>query len=169
MKTQSPDTSLDAEAVLIELIRKASIGKRFNLVRSMTKQTIGANMRCWRESHPKASEQDAAIHFVSFNYGPVLAAQLQTVLEQREQQWHEELADLVTVMNPAIAAFEGIVGLEARRPITGMPGDRALASEDRQCIAIGLGDRFILREVDHLSPPALLDLPQRHHCCCPPG
>jgi hypothetical protein len=106
MKTQSPDTSLDAEAVLIELIRKASIGKRFNLVRSMTKQTIWANMHCWRESHPKANEQDAAIHFVSFNYGSALAAQLQTVLELREQQWHEEPADLVTVMNPAIAVLE---------------------------------------------------------------
>ena len=106
MKTQSPDTSLDAEAALIELIRKASIGKRFNLVRSMTKQTIWANMHYWRESHPKASEQDAAIHFVFFNYGSVLAAQVQTVLEKREQQWHEEPADLVTVMNPVIAVFE---------------------------------------------------------------
>src|SRR5260370_18820775 len=106
MKTQSPDTSLDAEAVLIELIRKASIGKRFNLVRSMTKQTIGANMHCWRESYPKASEQDAAIHFVSFNYGPVLAEQLQTVLQKREQQWHGERADLVARLNPAITAFD---------------------------------------------------------------
>src|SRR5262245_62990853 len=50
-------------------------------------------------------------------------------------------------IDPAIAAFERIVGLKARWPITGMPGDRTLASEDRQCIAIGLGDRFILREI----------------------
>jgi hypothetical protein len=106
MKTQSPDTSLDAEAALIELIRKASISKRFNLVRSMTQHTIWANMHCWRESHPKVSEQDAAIHFVSFNYGSMPAEQLQTVLQKREQQWHGEPADLVTVMNPAIAALE---------------------------------------------------------------
>ena len=39
-------------------------------------------------------------------------------------------------IDPAITAFERIVELEARRPIAGMPGDRALAGEDRQCIAI---------------------------------
>jgi hypothetical protein len=56
-------------------------------------------------------------------------------------------------IDPAIAAFERIVRLETRRAIPGMPGDRPLASEDRQRIAIGLGNRFILREVDYLSPP----------------
>ena len=26
-----------------------------------------------------------------------------------------------------------------------------------------------MREVDHLAPPGLHNLPQRHHCCCPAG
>ncbi len=37
MKTQSPETSLKVELKLIELIRQASISKRFNLVCSMAR------------------------------------------------------------------------------------------------------------------------------------
>ena len=36
MKTQSPDTSLDAELVLIEMIRKAPVSKRFAFVQAWT-------------------------------------------------------------------------------------------------------------------------------------
>ena len=71
--------------------------------------------------------------------------------------------------DPAVAAFERVVGLKTRRPVAGMPVDRALAGEERQRVAVGLRDRLILREVDHLAPPGLLNLPQRHHRRRPAG
>ena len=57
-----------------------------------------------------------------------------------------------TDKDPAVAAFERVVGLKARRPVAGMPVDRALTGEERQRVAVGLRNRFILREVDYLAP-----------------
>src|SRR6201982_1897293 len=74
-----------------------------------------------------------------------------------------------TDKDPAVAAFERVIGLKTRRPVAGMPVDRTLTGEDRQRIAVGLRDRFILCEVDYLAPSALLTLPQRHHRRSPAG
>src|SRR3982074_3950853 len=74
-----------------------------------------------------------------------------------------------TDKDPTVPAFERVVGLKPRRPVAGMPVDRTLTSEDRQRVAVGLRDRFILREVDYLAPPGFLNLPQRHHRRRPAG
>ena len=55
MRTQSRDTSPEAERVLIELIRKASVSKRFELVRSMTSTLTKMNVRNYRNEHPQAT------------------------------------------------------------------------------------------------------------------
>lgn len=106
MKTQSPETSLKVELKLIELIRQASISKRFNLVCSMARTITWVNMLSSRNSHLTASERDATIHFVSFHYGPVLAELVQANLGERVVRCQLQLADLVAVMSPAIATFE---------------------------------------------------------------
>ncbi len=55
MRTQSRDTSPEVERVLIELIRKAPISKRFGLVRSMTATLTKMSVRTYREQHPQAT------------------------------------------------------------------------------------------------------------------
>jgi len=55
MRTQSRDTTPEVERVLIELIRKAPISKRFGLVRSMTATLTRMNVRVYREQHPQAT------------------------------------------------------------------------------------------------------------------
>lgn len=55
MRTQSRDTSPEAERVLIELIRKAPISKRFGLVRSMTATLTKMSVRNYRNQHPQAT------------------------------------------------------------------------------------------------------------------
>ena len=50
-----------------------------------------------------------------------------------------------------------------------MPVKYALSGEERQCVAVGLRHRLVLREVYDLPAPALLDLPQRHHRRRPSG
>ncbi|HEY5002261.1 MAG TPA: hypothetical protein VII61_03870 [Ktedonobacteraceae bacterium] len=60
MRTQSRDTSPEAERVLIELIRKAPISKRFGLVRSMTATLTKMSMRNYRNQHPQATWSEIA-------------------------------------------------------------------------------------------------------------
>ena len=55
MRTQSRDTSPEVERVLIELIRKAPVSKRFGLVRSMTATLTKMSVRTYREQHPQAT------------------------------------------------------------------------------------------------------------------
>jgi hypothetical protein len=55
MRTQSRDTTPEVERVLIELIRKAPISKRFGLVRSMTATLTKMSVRVYREQHPQAT------------------------------------------------------------------------------------------------------------------
>jgi hypothetical protein len=97
MKTQSADTSLEAEHVLVELIRKAPVSKRFKLVQSMTQSTFLANIYAWRKNHPEASEKDAGVHFVSMSYGSQLAQCAQANLDACET-WHLQPVDLLTVI-----------------------------------------------------------------------
>lgn len=58
MRTQSRDTRPEAERVLIELIRKAPIAKRFGLVRSMTAAFIKMSVRTYRQQNPQATWSD---------------------------------------------------------------------------------------------------------------
>jgi hypothetical protein len=64
MRTQSRDTHPEAERVLIDLIRKAPIAKRFGLVRSTTASLLKANLRDIEKSFPTASESEIAQQFL---------------------------------------------------------------------------------------------------------
>ncbi len=55
MRTQSRDTSPEVERVLIELIRKVPVSKRFELVRSMTSALTKMNVRNYQNEHPQAT------------------------------------------------------------------------------------------------------------------
>lgn len=84
MRTQSMDTSPEAERVQIELIRKASPAKLFGLVRSLSKTLIQMNRQTLRELHPEMSEEELALIFVELNYGKVLADHVRADLERRK-------------------------------------------------------------------------------------
>jgi hypothetical protein len=60
MKTQSRDTSPEAERVLIELLRKAPVAKRFALVISMTTTMTKKIVCLYREQHPHATWSEVA-------------------------------------------------------------------------------------------------------------
>lgn len=105
MTTQSVDTHPEAERIMIDVIRKAPVSKRFRLVQSLTQSVLWSNIHAWQESHQQVSEQEAAIRAVSYSYGTALAQRVQAALEMREQ-WHIQPADLVTSMLPALRVFE---------------------------------------------------------------
>ena len=105
MRTQSIDTHPETERVMIELIRKAPMSKRFRLVQSLTQSALWSSIHAWRQSHREASEQEAAVHIVSCTYGTTLAQCVQEALERREH-WHVQPIDLIAALLPALQAFE---------------------------------------------------------------
>jgi hypothetical protein len=104
MRTQSIDTHPEAERVMIELIRRAPISKRFRLVQSLTQSALWSSLHAWRGRH-EASEQEAAVHVVSTYYGVSLAQCVQEALEKRES-WQMQPIDLMAAMLPAVRAFD---------------------------------------------------------------
>jgi hypothetical protein len=107
MRTQSVDTHPKAERVMIELIRRAPVTKRFRLVQSLTRSALWSSFHVWRECHREASEQEAAVHVVSNCYGAGLAQCVRDALERRES-WHVQPIDLMAAMLPAVRAFDDL-------------------------------------------------------------
>jgi hypothetical protein len=85
MRTQSMDTSPEAERVQIELIRKASPAKRFTLMEAWSQFLIEANKQGIRKNGPGLSEEEIGLIFVANNYGQALADQLQEALSRRKR------------------------------------------------------------------------------------
>lgn len=84
MRTQSPDTSPEVERVQIELIRKMSPAKKFNLVRSMTRTMIQASRANIRALHSDADENELRLLFIELYYGKELANRVRMDSERRK-------------------------------------------------------------------------------------
>jgi hypothetical protein len=105
MTPQSVDTQPEAERIMIDVIRKAPMSKRFRLVQSLTQSTRWSSLRAWREHHPEVDEQQVAIGYVSCSYGSTLARLVQAALQMR-QGWYVQPADLVSAILPALKVFD---------------------------------------------------------------
>jgi hypothetical protein len=105
MTTQSLDTHPQAERIMIDVIRKAPMSKRFRLVQSLTQSAFWSSLHAWQERHQGVSEREAALAHISCAYGPLLAQRAQTMFGMRES-WHVQPVDLVTVMLPALKVFD---------------------------------------------------------------
>src|SRR5260370_35895111 len=86
MKTQSPDTSLDAELVLIGMIRKAPMSKRFAFVQAWTASMLEAGSQYVRQLHPQASDEEGRFLFIKRQYGKDLADELRWSLHAYHMQ-----------------------------------------------------------------------------------
>lgn len=105
MRTQSIDTSPEAEQVLVKLLRKAPVWKRFRLVQSLTQGTLWSHVHILQECHHNISEYEAAVQVVSSIYGTRLALYVQGALIERKD-WHIQTIDLMTTMLPLMHLFE---------------------------------------------------------------
>ncbi len=74
MRTQSPDTSPEAERVLIELLRKAPVWRRLQLADRMSNMVRGLSLAGLRIRHPVASEAELRRRFADIHLGPELAS-----------------------------------------------------------------------------------------------
>ena len=84
MKTQSEDTSPEIERVQIELLRKMSPARKFNLVRSMTRTMIQASRANIQAMHPDADENELRLLFIELYYGKELADRVRVDVERRK-------------------------------------------------------------------------------------
>ncbi len=85
MRTQSMDTHPDIERVQIEMIRKASIFKRFEIIDAWSQFIIEAAKQVIRREHPDISEQEVSLLLVERQYGAPLAARVRAELVHREK------------------------------------------------------------------------------------
>ncbi|MDO8681089.1 MAG: hypothetical protein Q7R30_21430 [Acidobacteriota bacterium] len=78
------DTSVEAERVQIDLLRKAPVSRRLRLAWSLSATVIGVARRALARAQPDASQQDLDLRFVELHYGPDLAAALRAELIRRQ-------------------------------------------------------------------------------------
>ena len=105
MRTQSSDTTPEAEQMLINLIRKAPITKRFELVNSLTLFATQLNKQNIRTQHPDATNQQVAEYFVRDHYDRILAKALHSALQEKEI-YLSDTSNIVDAITPIATVFE---------------------------------------------------------------
>ena len=83
MRTQSSDTSPEAERIQIDLLRKAGVARRIELTFSLTQSAIELSRQGMRRRYPHASEEELDLLFVELNYGKDLAYRVRTALARK--------------------------------------------------------------------------------------
>ena len=87
--TLFPDTHPAIEHAWMEIIRKASIEKRFHLLRSLTATAISLARSAIAEANPGATEDELAVAFVRIHHGDRLAGHLERFLDRRRRKEDE--------------------------------------------------------------------------------
>src|SRR5579884_1042785 len=106
MKTQSRDTTPEAERVHLELLRAASPARRFALAESLARMVLQASRAGLRRRHPSASSHEIALRAAANNYGRTLGEAIRARLAEGEG--HETMPlqpDLYAAMQPVLDAF----------------------------------------------------------------
>ena len=86
MRTQSTDTRIEVEKVLISLLRKASTAKKFSQIRSLSQTTFQLSRRAIARANKELSERQIDILFVSNHYGKEIATDLENYLDKIEYE-----------------------------------------------------------------------------------
>ncbi len=102
MKTQSIDTSPEAEKIQIALLQQASIARRFTLTSSLTHTVIQLAQRAITKLNSGKSERELNLIFVENHYGKDLAKRLRVHNKMHKMKSPEILATIT----PVVEAFE---------------------------------------------------------------
>jgi hypothetical protein len=83
MRTQSRDTDINTEKVLISLIRNAKTSTKFDQIRSLSRTTLNLSRRAILRKNPGLNEQQINVLFISYLYGQDLANRFQKYLSRK--------------------------------------------------------------------------------------
>ena len=86
MKTQSIDTQVEAEHILIDLLRKKSIATRFSAIRSLSQATIELSKRALARANREMDDDQVNLLFVDLHYGKELAREFEKYLKKRREE-----------------------------------------------------------------------------------
>ncbi|HEX4203375.1 MAG TPA: hypothetical protein VHZ51_04085 [Ktedonobacteraceae bacterium] len=136
MRTQSPDTSPEAERTLIERIRQAPISRRFRLVQSLSQRMLSGR-------DPEQAIQTEAIHAIISGYGQQIGQRVRAALAVRSQ-WQEQPVDLTATLLPVMQALHEVgissyIGGSIASSIHGMQQ----SASDIDLVLIGQGHGFL--------------------------
>jgi hypothetical protein len=67
------DTTPDAERVLVELMRQASVTKRISITRSLTNLAVRMSRQAIAEAHPEYGPLEVKLYWMELHYGKPLA------------------------------------------------------------------------------------------------
>lgn len=127
MKTQSRDTTPEAERVHLDLLRAASPARRFGLVLSLSRMVMQGSRAGLRRRSPGASDREIALLAVFNNYGPVVGERAEARVAEVEGLATMPLQpDLYAAMQPVLDAFTQLgisyfVGGSVASSIYGIP------------------------------------------------
>lgn len=77
------DTSPEAHAMQMELLRQASPGRRLRLMCQLTATTMNTARRRLEQLHPEWSKEEVDVEFTRVHHGAELAGQLRREYERR--------------------------------------------------------------------------------------
>jgi hypothetical protein len=86
MKTQSPDTSIEAEKQLISLIRKKTASEKFRQICSLSQTAVLLAKRAIARANPNFTEQDIGLEFIRIHYGKQLAERVAEYMKRRKDE-----------------------------------------------------------------------------------
>ncbi len=108
MRTQSSDTSLEAEKVHIELLRKVGVVRRFNLMRSLTATTRRLSWQSLGRVRPDQTLTEKRVWFAGLLYGEEIAQGLRVELQQLEKAPEVMNEDVLAAIKPVVEALEAL-------------------------------------------------------------
>lgn len=131
MKTQSADTSGEAERAQIALLRQATMARRAALADDLSRTVIALSRAGMKRARPGADDRELERAFLALNYGEDLAERTSHVSVGRQMMG--EAPSIWVAMTPVIAALEDLgvayyVGGSVASSAYGMP--RATAHVD---------------------------------------
>ena len=80
------DTSLEAEAVLIRLLRAKPAWERLGDAISASNRVAEQCKNAIQRQHPKISKEEIELRFIKLNYGSEVAAEVRAHLSDRDER-----------------------------------------------------------------------------------
>jgi len=80
MRTQSTDTHLKTERILISLLRQQKTAKKFSQIRSLSQTTIQLSKRAIARVNKDLDENQIDLLFINYHYGKDLAERVRKYL-----------------------------------------------------------------------------------------
>jgi hypothetical protein len=105
MRTQSIDTRPEAELVLIGMIRKASLARRFALLQSWSYSMIEAGRQYVQQLHPEADEEEVRLLYLERQFGTEVSNRVRTAVQRHHVQV-AAVPDFQAALRPLIEVLE---------------------------------------------------------------